>query len=450
MTEEGFRDGLREYLKAHAYGNATWLDLIAILDKRTTTDLTEWSRVWVEEPGRPTIRTQLVITDGKITRLTFEQSAEHPALQSEPSRWPQQLRVALGYPDGIKQITVAFNGAQAEATGAAGMPAPDFVLPNGEGWAYGSFQLDPRSLSYLSTRLHEIADPLTRGAAWVTMWDALLQHDLEPTALTELALTALPKESDEQLTSRVLNYLGGTWWRFLTPAERQARVVRVEALARTGLTTAKTASQKASWFGALRNVFATTETTAWLRRVWEQKEKVEGLPLAEPDYTNLALELAVREVDGWRDILKTQLARIENPDRKGRFEFVMPALSADPAERDRWFQALEDVSNRRREPWVLEGLSYLHHPLRAEASTKYVRPSLDLLWEIQKTGDIFFPTRWMDSTLSGHTSPAVAATVREFLARLPANYPPRLRNVILVAADELFRLSSPASPAARR
>jgi aminopeptidase N len=155
-------------------------------------------------------------------------------------------------------------------------------------------------------------------------------------------------------------------------------------------------------------------------------------------------------VEGWRDILTTQLARIENPDRKGRFEFVMPALSADASERDRWFQSLGDVSNRRREPWVLEGLSYLHHPLRAAASAKYVQPSLDLLWEIQKTGDIFFPTRWMNSTLSGHTSPAVAATVRDFLTQLPANYPPRLRKIILVAADELFRLSSPASPAARR
>jgi aminopeptidase N len=450
MTEEGFRAGLQEYLKAHAHGNATWSDLIAILDKRTPTDLTEWSRVWVEEPGRPTIRTDLAIADGTITRLVFEQVAEHPGLQSQPSRWPQQLRVALGYPDGIKQITVDFKGARVEATTAAGMPAPDFVLPNGAGWAYGGFRLDSRSLAYLSTRLHEIGDPLTRGAAWVTMWDALLNHDVAPVALTELALAALPKESDEQLTSRVLSYLGGAWWRFLSPAERDSRVVRVEALLRSGLTTAKTASQKASWFGALRNVFATADTTAWMRRVWERKETIEGLPLAEPDYTNLALELAVREVEGWREILTTQLARIENPDRKGRFEFVMPALSADPAERDRWFQSLREVNNRRREPWVLEGLSYLHHPLRAEASTKYVQPSLNLLWEIQKTGDIFFPTRWMNSTLSGHTSPAVAATVREFLAKLPANYPPRLRNVILVAADELFRLSSPAPPAARR
>jgi imidazolonepropionase-like amidohydrolase len=117
----------------------------------------------------------------------------------------------------------------------------------------------------------------------------------------------------------------------------------------------------------------------------------------------------------------------------------MPALSADINERDRWFRALADVSNRRREPWVLEGLSYLHHPLRARASTKYVVPSLELLWEIQKTGDIFFPTRWMNSTLSGHTSREVATMVRGFLSQLPANYPPRLRNTILVAADELFR-----------
>ena len=49
------------------------------------------------------------------------------------------------------------------------------------------------------------------------------------------------------------------------------------------------------------------------------------------------------------------------------------------------------MNNRRREPWVLEGLGNLHHPLRAEASAKYVQPSLELLREIQQTGDIFFP-----------------------------------------------------------
>ena len=56
--------------------------------------------------------------------------------------------------------------------------------------------------------------------------------------------------------------------------------------------------------------------------MWEQKEQVPGLPLAEADYASLAQELAVREVPGWNEILTTQLARMQNPDRKARFEFV--------------------------------------------------------------------------------------------------------------------------------
>ncbi|MGE3190487.1 MAG: aminopeptidase, partial [Vicinamibacterales bacterium] len=186
-----------------------------------------------------------------------------------------------------------------------------------------------------------------------------------------------------------------------------------------------------------------------LRAVWEQAEPVPGLTLAESDYTALALELAVREVDDWKGVLDRQLARIENPDRKARFAFVMPALSADPAERDRWFASLADAANRRREPWVLEGLSYLHHPLRAGASAKYVGPSLAMLREIQQTGDIFFPTRWVATTLGGYQSRAVAEEVLRFVNTLPPGYPERLRNITLQAADLLFRATGVPSPPLR-
>ena len=103
--------------------------------------------------------------------------------------------------------------------------------------------------------------------------------------------------------------------------------------------------------------------------------------------------------------------------------------------------SLADVANRRREPWVLEGLRYLHHPLRADASEKYLEPSLLLVREIQRTGDIFFPKRWMDATLSGYQSASAAATVREFVDGLPPEYPERLRRIILSSADDLFRAS---------
>jgi aminopeptidase N len=90
---------------------------------------------------------------------------------------------------------------------------------------------------------------------------------------------------------------------------------------------------------------------------------------------------------------------------------------------------------------VLDGLRSLHHPLRAASAVKYIEPSLARLQEIQQTGDIFFPARWMEATLRGHRSPEAAAIVRRFLDRAPRAYPGRLRSIILASADDLFRAS---------
>jgi aminopeptidase N len=381
------------------------------------------------------VTTELATAEGRITRLAFAQRDTW----NRGTTWPQQLRVVLGYADGSRRFLVQLDGARAEATAAAGLPTPLFVLPTGEGWAYGGFELDPASLEYLSRSLPAIADPLTRGSAWVTLWDALLDGALTPEAFMDLAAAALPAETDEQLTARILDYAANAWWKYLPPAERARRAPGFEQVLRDGLQRAATASQKGAWFRALQTTALTPDSVDWLRRVWAKSEGVPGLPLAEPDYIALALELAVREVEGSKTVLAEQLARIENPDRKERFAFVMPALSPDSAERDAWFRSLADVANRRREAWVLEGLSYLHHPLRAQASARYVAPSLDMLSEIQKTGDIFFPKRWLDATLRGHSSAEVAAVVRRFLSGLPPGYPERLRNMTLQSADELFR-----------
>jgi aminopeptidase N len=91
---------------------------------------------------------------------------------------------------------------------------------------------------------------------------------------------------------------------------------------------------------------------------------------------------------------------------------------------------------------VLEGLRYFHHPLRGNDPAKYLPASLLLLQEIQKTGDIFFPKRWMDASLGGYQSSQAATIVRGFLERVPKNYPERLRRIILSAADDLFRASA--------
>ena len=91
------------------------------------------------------------------------------------------------------------------------------------------------------------------------------------------------------------------------------------------------------------------------------------------------------------------------------------------------------------EPWVVEAAEYLNHPLRAGTSEKYILPSLELLEEIQQTGDIFFPRQFISAVLGGHQSEEAAEIVRQFLRTHPT-FPYRLRNKTLMAADMLFRV----------
>jgi aminopeptidase N len=224
------------------------------------------------------------------------------------------------------------------------------------------------------------------------------------------------------------------------PDDRRAALApRVERVLRAGLAKARTRSLKGSYFSTLRRVALTGPTLTWLTAVWKRQARVAGLTFSETDDIALVQDLALRAVPGWKRMLERQASRTKNPDRQARLRFVMPALSSDAVERGRFFASLANVANRQHEAWVLDGLRSLHHPLRAASSAAYIRPSLEMLQDIQRTGDIFFPKRWMDATLGGHRSPAAAQTVRAFVDRLPQDYPDRLRRVILSAADDLFR-----------
>ena len=436
LGEAQMRDGLREYLKGHAYANATWPDLIQVLDARTPVDLAAWSRAWVDQPGRPVITTDVQVTDGKLTSITLRQSDP----RNRGLVWPMQVQVAIGDKTGrIIDVDVDITGAETVVPVPAGLAAPAFVLPVAGGKGYGFFDLDAKTLDYLTTSLGDIKDPLLRGSALVALWECMIEGRVALDAVSKALVAALPKETNELNLSEMLGAARTLFWR-LTPADdRPAAAAALEPVLRAGLDRAATTSTKATWFSTIRSVALTSATVDWLEQVWRRQAAVPGLKLSENDEADLALDLAVRNVSASDEIMKTQLDRLTNADRKARFAFVTPALSRDAIVREQFFMSLKDVKNRSREAWVLEAVRYLHHPLRAGVSKKFVRPALELTWEIKRTGDIFFPKRWADATLSGYQSVQTAAEVRALIEALPPDYPPRLKWVLQSSADPLFR-----------
>lgn len=435
LGADALRDGLREYLRRYSFRNATWTDLVGILDSRTTQDLAAWSRAWVEERGRPVFTTDVRLDEqDRIARLAL--SAEDPFQRG--LLWPQRLRVTLGYRDRTRDLEVAVSEATTVVADAAGAVAPSYVLPSGGGLGYGLFLLDASSCDYLLQHLEDIPDPLTRGSAWVTLWDNLVEGRVPPTAFFDLALRAAPKEADEQNLQRILSDLVRLFWRYLSAQERAGRAAAVEATLRAGIDRASTSSVKSAWFAAFRDVVSSRAGLDWLERVWRREETILGLTLAETDEMAMAFELALRDVPSSPQILEQQRDRTKDPDRRARFEFVMPAVSGAPEVREQAFDRFRSVENRRREPWVLEALQYLHHPLRQPHAERFIQPGLELLQEVQRTGDLFFPARWIDATLGSYRSPDAAEIVERFLAK-ELQYPQRLRWTILAAADPLLR-----------
>jgi len=309
-----------------------------------------------------------------------------------------------------------------------------YILFNSSGEGYGLFPLD-RNMIYL---IEHCDNPVMRASAYITLYENMLEcKNIRPTELMTLYLSLLSKEKEELSLSLLAGQLSDIYWHYILPKERS---VVMQAMANSLWRTMieETASgKKKTLFRTYQSIALDSASVNRLYQIWKNQEPPQGLRLSEEDYTSLALNLSLKEYPD-ETILKTQLDRITNNDRKERLQFLMPAVSKDEKERDAFFASLEDLSIRKKEAWVADALGYLHHPLRSASSIKYLKRSLEMLEEIQRTNDIFFPGAWLNASFSSYGSKKAADMVRTFL-KTHRDYNPQLRMKILQAADPLFR-----------
>ncbi|WP_426058646.1 M1 family metallopeptidase [Hymenobacter sp. B1770] len=432
MGPAAFQQGLQEYLRKYSNSNATWPDLIDILDARTPADLQAWNQVWVNQPGRPVFSHELKISAGKITQLTLTQQAE----DASDRLWPQLFEVLLVYPGGrTKELFVNMSERAVSLPQAVGQPAPSYILFNSTGLGYGVFPVARQLTAQLAT----LKNPVARAAAYVNLYENMLNGQvIKPQELLTVYRQALTREPEELNLKLLTGQASDIFWHFLSPAQRLAVVPDLEKDIWAALQKNPAANSKKLLFKTYQSIALTPPAQAGLYQIWQSEKAPAGVKLTEDDYTALALALAVRDYAAPQPVLPQQLARIKNVDRRRRLEFLMPALAPDAATRDTFFASLADDKNREKEAWVTAALSYLHHPLRHATSEKYLSQSLELLEEIQLTGDIFFPYSWLQASLGSYQTAGAATIVRAFLQAHP-DYNPKLRAKLLQASDDLFR-----------
>lgn len=423
LGAEKFQEGIREYLHEFSYGNATWNDLIAIFDRRCDEDLASWSKVWIGEKGMPTITTT---RQGNQVVLT-----QHSPFKNQ-TIWKQPIELlAIKADQSVERVHINLDSTSASATLPAGTI---HLLPNSDGRAYGYFVLDSTTSAYLMDHMHTLPDDVARLSTLITLNENVLNGTIAPKRFLEAMVAYLPQEPNQQLFEQALSYIQSCFGLYYNETASPELESALWQLATSGDQARRILSTRA-WCAIARS----PEALNTLYTIWEDENKAHEMLLGENDLTNLSYTLALRFPDRAEEIVARQAARITNPDRQRQYAYIAPAVSPSQSVRDSVFQSLLDPANRRIEPWAGTALSLLNHPVHGEGSVKYIRPALDELQEVQRTGDIFFPRKWTAALLSSHHSAAAALVVAEFLKAHP-DYPPLLASKILQQADPLCRL----------
>ncbi|MFD2874293.1 M1 family aminopeptidase [Mucilaginibacter ximonensis] len=430
MGKDNFQKGVREYLKTYAYGNATWNDMIAILSKYSKADLYTWNKVWVNQPGRPVFDYSVKYAAGKISSFTLSQHPESGAARL----WPQVFTIKLHYPSYDKVIAVNMDKQQISIAAAKGLTKPQYILFNADGMGYGLFPTDKN----IADGLFTMKSPLERASAYIIAYeDMLAGRSFKPAELMTLLEKGLTVEKDEMNLRLINGYISGIYWGFVKADDRPKYTAGLEQLLWSAMEQQTAANNKKILFKTYQDIYLSHGAQSRIYQIWKTQQAPAGIKLTEDDYTSLALSIALKS-DTATSVIKQQQDRVTNVDRKNRLAFLMPALSLDVKERDAFFASLGDRKNRAKEAWVTVALAYLNHPLRQSTSIKYLPKSLDLVEEIQRTGDVFFPQSWLAAVFGSYQSKAAWQVVADFLKAHP-NYNPKLKDKILQATDNLYR-----------
>ena len=416
VGEESFRKGIQNYLKKYAYSNANWDNLIEILDELSSEDLNTWSTAWVKERGAPVYNSS-IIKDSVV----WEQSDPF----GRGVKWEQEFNSSIVL-DGGKRI----------------------VIPNVDGRGYGLFVLDSNASQFLLNEFENfnsaassssgksiIDNELTRASLLISLYENMISGNIPPGDFVSSMINYIHNEDNTLLFARASGYITSCYITFLS---QKGAYEELEKGFWQVLEKSQKSDHKTIAFRAITEISDSPASAMKVFKIWDDPSTFKSLNLSERDLMRMAYEIGIRFPEKHKVIFDKQLGRITNADRKREFSFIFPATSPDGAVRDSVFNSLLSEKNRAVEPWAASALGYLNHYLKEKESLKYLKPGLEILPEIQKTGDIFFPRNWLRALLGGHNSLEAKNEVDEYLSASEKLHP-LLRQKVLQQADHLYR-----------
>jgi aminopeptidase N len=432
LGESSFRDGLRLYLKEHAYGNAEWSDLVHSFERISGQSLTEFAGTWIRRRGMPQVDVSWTCEGERVSGLSLTQ---HDVL-AEGGVWPLTTQILLSYRDRDSvRLRAQLSQAKTEIKEAAGRPCPEFVFANDQDYAYGRFLLDQQSQKAVMEKLGDVHDLFERTLLWGSLWDSVREAKLTPRDYLELAQRLLPEEKDESLAQSIIGHVTTALHRYVNAELQQQFVPGFESVAADLMMHSPDQGLRIIWFRALRGLAQTPMGRDQLKALLSGKASVPAVELRQLDRWSMVTTLAALKDPEADAVFAAERKRDPSGDGQ-KYAYAAEAARPDAATKQQYFQ--DYLHNAARpEDWVEQSLGAFNYWNQEELTQPFLKPALDALPQVKRERKIFFLLAWLNAFIGGQQSAVAEAQVHEFLKT--SNLDRDLQLKILEVVDELDR-----------
>jgi aminopeptidase N len=241
---DSFLAGLRAYFGKHAWGNATFDDLLTELESASGRELRKFAAQWLETAQVNTLRPLVEIgPDGTYTSVVVRQEA--PA--AYPTLRTHRIGVGLYDLQGDRLVRrdlleIDVTGEETGIRALTGVPAADVLLLNDDDLTYAKLRLDERSMATVVEHIAGFDSSLARALCWAAAWDMTRDAELAARDYVALVRHGLPAERDINLTTATLRQAASTLTMYADPRWAPTGWAGLAETARTSLYAAEPGS----------------------------------------------------------------------------------------------------------------------------------------------------------------------------------------------------------------
>ncbi|MDQ3306226.1 MAG: M1 family metallopeptidase, partial [Actinomycetota bacterium] len=204
LGTEGFRDGIRRYLDAHAYANAETTDLWDAIEEATGEPVRRIMDAWIFQGGYPLVGVEATEAGVRLDQRRFVFAGGGA---TEAATWPVPALVATGSDEPRRVLldgaAVDVDIAVSDVARTGGPASP--VVVNAGGHGFYRVRYAPELLASLRASLDGLA-PVERALLVDDTWAAVLAADTPAPAFLDLA-GGFASESDHTVWSTLATAL---------------------------------------------------------------------------------------------------------------------------------------------------------------------------------------------------------------------------------------------------